>query len=89
MIEDRADGLLITRQGSGELIQPEAVPQPLLIPELTPDQLPRRQELGQQILENRKRRVISPLTTVDLVHLSRNDAFWYGEEAPDTNGAGS
>ncbi|MBI2761717.1 MAG: excisionase family DNA-binding protein [Chloroflexi bacterium] len=44
----------------------------------TPEELARRQELVARILENRKTRVITPLTTADLIHMSRE-----AEQYPD------
>lgn len=86
-VEDTDAGVLITPQGTDEPLQDAQEPQPLVIPQPTPEQLVRRQELGRRIMENRKQRVISPLTAADLVHLSRDDAFWYGDEEPGPRGA--
>lgn len=54
------------------------MPQPLVLPKPTPDDLARRAELVARILERRRQRVITPLTTADLVHLAREDSTWYG-----------
>ena len=52
--------------------------QTLVLPEPSLDALARRKALVATILENRKHRVIAPLTTADLVHLAREDGTWYG-----------
>lgn len=75
-VEDTGAGILITPQAAEDAVTSEH--EPLNIPEPTAEQLARRKALVAQILENRKRRVITPLTTADLVHLSREDETWYG-----------
>jgi excisionase family DNA binding protein len=37
------------------------------------EEIARRQELGKRILENRKKRSIAPLTSVDLIHMAREE----------------
>lgn len=52
----------------------------------TPEEIARRQAVGARIKALREQiPSIAPLTTADLVHMSRDDNFWYGEE-PKTNG---
>lgn len=77
-VEDSEAGVLIRPQDPAEAWMPEYVP--LVIPEPTAEELARRRELGARILENRKHRVITPLTTADLVHMSRDDETWYGPD---------
>lgn len=54
--------------------------EPLDFPEPSLEALARRKALVATILENRKHRVITPLTTADLVHLAREDDTWYGAD---------
>ncbi len=78
-IEETQAGVVLTPCNGAE---PEyTIPYvPLSIPEPTPEQLASRRELIDRILENRKRRNISPLTASDLIRLSRDENFWYGPE---------
>lgn len=82
-VEETEDGVMLTpcsRAESGEYKY--TVPYvPLDLTEPTPEQLARRRELFDRIMENRKHRNIAPLTTVDLIRLSRDDDFWYGPES--------
>lgn len=78
-VEDDERGVLITPEGTEPDDGREPEPQPLTIPEPTAEQLARRRALVDKILVNRQRRVISPLTTADLVHLAREDDTWYGD----------
>lgn len=45
----------------------------------TPEELKRRQEVVARTLVNRESRVITPLTTADLVAQARDEDVWYGE----------
>ncbi len=55
----------------------------------TPAELARRKAAVERILAHRATMPsIAPLTTADLVHMSRDDGFWYGEEEPERSGAG-
>ncbi len=79
-VEETAEGITLTPCVRGEYQY--TVPYvPLDLPEPTPEQLARRRELFDRIMENRKHRNIAPLTAVDLVRLSRSDDFWYGPES--------
>jgi hypothetical protein len=61
-------------------------PQPVVIPEPTPEQLARRKATVERILAHRATLPpIAPLTTADLVHMSRDDNFWYPKEAATTD----
>jgi bifunctional DNA-binding transcriptional regulator/antitoxin component of YhaV-PrlF toxin-antitoxin module len=79
-VEDDERAVLIVPEDKHPEATPEVVPQPLTIPEPTPAQLARRRALVDRILANRQQRVISPLTTADLVHLAREDDTWYGDD---------
>ncbi len=79
-VEDTAQGVLITPQVLEESMNHESEVWPLVIPEPTSEQLARRQALGARVLANREHRVITPLTTADLVHMSREDDTWYGAD---------
>lgn len=46
----------------------------------THEELARRQELVAKILANRAQRVIRPLSSADLVELSRKEETWYGQD---------
>jgi AbrB family looped-hinge helix DNA binding protein len=78
LVEDTDDGVLITARAAEGSMTTEH--EPLTIPEPSDEQLALRKALVAQILHNRKRRVITPLTTADLVHLSREDDTWYGPD---------
>ncbi len=56
--------------------------------EPTPEELARRREAVERILASRAvTPSIGPLTSADLVHMSRDDNFWYGKEAAPTDGS--
>lgn len=56
----------------------------------SPEEIARRKAVGARIAALREQMpTIAPLTTADLVHMSRDDAFWYGEGAPGTNDTGA
>jgi len=62
--------------------------QPRLVPP-TPEELARRKAAVDRILATRQiMPSIAPRTTADLVHMSRDDNFWYGEEEPKAHGTG-
>lgn len=61
---------------------------PLLAPP-TPEELARRQAVAAEIRALREQiPPISPLTAADLIHMGRDDSFWYGEGAGE-NGRGA
>ena len=43
----------------------------------SPEELARRQAVGAQILAQREKRRIAPMTTAELVHLAREESPWY------------
>jgi excisionase family DNA binding protein len=55
---------------AGASTKPE---QPFIFKRPSAEEIARRQELGKRILENRKKRNIAPLTSVDLIHMARED----------------
>jgi hypothetical protein len=65
-------------QGKVTVTLDTEIPRPFTFPNPTPEALARRKLLGAIILKNRKHRVITPLTTADLVHMAREDDTWYG-----------
>jgi excisionase family DNA binding protein len=44
------------------------------------EELARRQQVVAQILANREKRVISPLSSADLVDMARKEDTWYGAD---------
>jgi excisionase family DNA binding protein len=46
----------------------------------TPEELARRRAIVDEILELREKASIAPLTTADLVSMSRDEDFWYGDD---------
>jgi len=83
-VEDTDQGVLITRHVGEEPMTTEH--EPRFAPP-TPEELTQRKAAVDRILALRaKTPSIAPLTTADLVHLSRDDNFWYGEEEPTSSG---
>ncbi len=54
--------------------------------EPTPEELARRKAAFERTMAVRASMPsIAPLTSADLVHMGRDDSFWYGEEAPKSD----
>lgn len=86
-VEDTDQGVLITREVGEEPMTTDHDARFTYTPP-TPAELARRVAAVDRILATRATMPsIAPLTTADLVHLSRDDNFWYGEEEPKKNGA--
>ena len=78
-LEETATGVLLTPQATETTMRMEDE-QALFTPP-TPEELARRQALFAQVIERRKERDIRPLTSADLVHLSREDTTAYDDQS--------
>jgi AbrB family looped-hinge helix DNA binding protein len=78
-LEETATGVLLTPQITETTMAIER--EHTLFTPPTPEELARRQALLVQVLKGRKERDIRPLTSADLVHLSREDATVYDDQS--------
>ncbi|MGI8553150.1 MAG: helix-turn-helix domain-containing protein [Dehalococcoidia bacterium] len=76
--KEAVEELLKPVQGTADL---RPLRNPLLAPPPTEEELAQRQALIAEILALRdKMPSIAPLTSADLVHMARDDEYWYGPE---------
>lgn len=85
-VEETDQGVLITQAVGGEPMRTDQQPQFVYTPPTAAELAQRKTAVNRILALRAKTPSIAPLTTADLVHMSRDDNFWYGEEEPTANG---